>query len=313
VRYLMVVPPAADDRDHSLRVMTGAGLKPDVWVAFQERFGVANILEGLGSTEANYGITNVDNRVGSVGRLPYPDATNIRILAYDVDRGEHVRDADGRHVLAKAHEVGEIVAEVLGGTGVGGFFEGYTSAEATEAKLIRDLFTPGDCWFRSGDLVRFDEEDYFFFVDRVGDTFRWKSENVSTAEVETVLAAYPGPSVVNVYGVAVPGTEGRAGMVALTYPPGEAFDPPSFYVFAAAHLAHYAVPLFVRLAETPDMTATFKLRKVDYQREGYDPVSTSGDPLFVADPEAATYVPLDPATLARLGIPPFPGVTNDAR
>lgn len=307
VRYLLSAPPMPDDRDHSLRVMTGAGLKPDVWAAFLERFGVANIIEGLGSTEANYGITNADNRIGSVGRIPYPEASNIRILKWDVERGEHVRDAQGRPVLARPHEVGELVAEVLGGTGVGGFFEGYTSAEATEAKLMRDLFKPGDCWFRSGDLVRFDEDDYFFFVDRVGDTFRWKSENVSTQEVETILSGVEGLAVVNVYGVLVPGTEGRAGMAALTYEEGAAFDPAAFYRHAAAHLASYAVPLFVRLCPAAAMTTTFKLRKVEVQREGYDPARVGGDPLFVADAAAQTYVPLTAAALDRLGIPPFAG------
>lgn len=307
VRYLLATPPAPDDRDHSLRVMCGAGLKADVWRAFIARFGVVNIIEGLGSTEANYGITNIDNRVGSVGRLPYPDATNIRILKWDMENGNHARDADGKYVLAGPHEVGEVVAEVLGGTGVAGFFEGYTSEEATEKKLLRDLFTPGDKWFRSGDLVRFDEEDYFFFVDRVGDTFRWKSENVATQEVETVLSDFDGPSIVNVYGVKVPQTEGRAGMAALTYADADAFDPAAFYLFAAEHLAHYAVPVFVRIVADADMTTTFKLRKVDVQREGYDPAAVNADPLFVADPEAQSYVPMTPAVLARLGLSSFEG------
>jgi fatty-acyl-CoA synthase len=313
VRYLLAAPPAPGDRDHSLRVMTGAGLKPDLWEAFADRFGVDAIIEGLGSTEANYGITNVDGRPGSVGRLPYPRATNIRILKWDVAAGEHVRDAAGNPVEAGPHEVGELVAEILDGNGIAGFFEGYTSAEATEAKLLRDLFRPGDRWFRSGDLVRFDEEDYFFFVDRVGDTFRWKSENVSTAEVETVLSGFPGPSVVNVYGVRVPGTEGRAGMVALTYGDGAAFDPQGFHAFAVKHLAAYAVPLFVRLSATAEMTTTFKLRKVDLQREGYDPAAAKGDRLYVADPAAGRYVPLTGEALARLGIPPFEGASGDAR
>jgi fatty-acyl-CoA synthase len=312
VRYLLASPPSPDDRNHSLRVMTGAGLKPDVWAAFSERFGVDRIIEGLGSTEANYGITNVDGRPGSVGRVPYPQATNIRILRWDAGAGDHLRDAAGHYVEAGPHDVGELVAEVLDGNGVAGFFEGYTSAEATEAKLIRNLFRPGDCWFRSGDLVRFDEEDYFFFVDRVGDTFRWKSENVSTAEVETVLSGYAGPSIVNVYGVSVPGAEGRAGMVALTYPEGVAFDPQGFYAYASTHLASYAVPLFVRLSATADMTTTFKLRKVDLQREGYDPALAHGDPLFVADPHVQSYVPLSPDALARLAIPPFQGSPSHA-
>jgi fatty-acyl-CoA synthase len=314
VRYLLASLPSPDDRDHSLRVMSGAGLKPDVWAAFMERFGVQNIIEGLGSTEANYGITNADNRIGSVGRLPYPQATNIRILKWDVERGEHVRDDTGGYVQARPHEVGELVAEVLDGTGVGGFFEGYTSREATEAKLLRDLFRPGDRWFRSGDLVRFDEDDYFFFVDRVGDTFRWKSENVSTQEVETILSGFAGPSVINVYGVEVPGSDGRVGMAALTYDAGNGqFDGAAFHRFATERLASYAVPMFVRLSASADMTTTFKLRKVELQREGYDPDRVDGDPLFVSDPQAGAYVPLTRITLDRLGIPPFAGAPAHAR
>lgn len=305
VRYLMNAPERPDDRDHSLRVMAGAGLKADVWRAFVERFGVSWVYEGLGSTEANYGITNVDNRIGSIGRLPYPEQSNVRIIRYDVEEGDHERDAAGRFVLAKAGEIGEVIAEVLSGAGPAGFFEGYTSGEATEAKLLRNVFKPGDCWFRSGDLVRFDADDYFFFVDRVGDTFRWKSENVSTQEVEIVLSGFAGPSVINVYGVRVPVAEGRAGMVALTYEAPASFDPAGFYRFAVDRLAHYAVPLFVRLSAAADMTTTFKLRKVELQRDGYDPARVGGDRLFVADAAAGAYVPLDEAALSRLGLRPF--------
>lgn len=304
-RYLLAAPEKPGDADNSLRVMTGAGLKPDVWVEFTRRFGVDQVFEGLGSTEANYGITNVDNKVGSVGRVPYPQHTNMRFVRYDVEADDHVRDADGRLVDARPGEIAELIAEVLDGTGVGGYFEGYTSAEATEQKLLRNVVKPGDAWFRSGDLVRFDEEDYFYFVDRIGNTFRWKSENVSTEEVATVLSGFAGPEIVNVYGVSVPGTEGRAGMVALTYADPSAFDPAAFYRFATEKLAHYAVPLFVRLSGQADMTTTFKLRKVDLQRAGYDPARVDGDPLFVVDPQAGTYVPLTRQALDRLGIAPF--------
>ncbi|MBS0366314.1 MAG: long-chain-acyl-CoA synthetase [Proteobacteria bacterium] len=302
IRYLLEAPVRPDDRDHSLRAMGGAGLRPDVWRQFVVRFGVTDVVEGLGSTEANYGISNVDNRIGSVGRLPYPQHSNIRVVRYDVDQDTHVRDAQGHLVLARPGEPGELIAEVLGGSGVMGFFEGYTSPQATEAKLLRDVFQPGDVWFRSGDLVRFDADDYFYFVDRVGDTFRWKGENVSTQEVEVTLAPFAGPTVINVYGVRVPGTEGRAGMAALTYAPGGLFDPAAFYAFASAHLAPHAVPLFVRLSATADMTTTFKLRKVDLQRQGYDPALANGDALFVADGAAGRYVPLTEAALARLDI-----------
>lgn len=304
-RYLMNAPAKPDDADNSLRVMTGAGLKADVWEAFTKRFGVNWVYEGLGSTEANYGITNVDNKPGSVGRVPYPAHTNMKFVRYDVENDDHIRDADGRLVEAKPGEVAEIIAEVLSGNGVGGYFEGYTSREATEQKLLRDVIKPGDVWFRSGDLIRFDEEDYFYFVDRIGNTFRWKSENVSTEEVAAVLSAFPGPEIVNVYGVAVPGTEGRAGMVALTYADRASFDPQAFYRFASEKLAHYAVPVFVRLSGTADMTTTFKLRKVELQRAGYDPARVDGDPLFVADPQAGRYVPVTADTLDRLGVAPF--------
>lgn len=312
VRYLLNVPPKPDDRDNTLRTMGGAGLRPDVWQAFVERFGVDQVIEGLGSTEANYGITNVDNRIGSVGRLPYPAYTNVRVLRYDVDKGEHLRTEAGTYVQAQAGQTGELVAEVLGGNGLMGFFEGYTSAEETERKLLRNVFREGDVWFRTGDLVRFDEDDYYYFVDRVGDTFRWKSENVATQEVETVLAGAPGVAVANVYGVRVPGCEGRAGMVALTLADGAAFDAAGFHAYATARLAPYAVPVFVRLAAAPEMTTTYKLMKTALQRQGYAPQAVGGDPLYVADTAAGTYVPLSDETLARLGLAAFEVETPNA-
>lgn len=304
-RYLLNAPEQPDDADNTLRVMAGAGLRAEPWKRFTKRFGVSQVFEGLGGTEANYGITNVDNKPGSVGRLPYPQHTNMRFIRYDVEKGEHVRDENGRLVEAKAGEVAELIAEVLGGNGVAGYFEGYTSQEETERKLMRNVFREGDVWYRSGDLVRFDEDDYFYFVDRIGNTFRWKSENVSTDEVEAVLGGFEGPEVVNVYGVKVPDTEGRAGMAALTYADPSAFDPEAFYRYASERLASYAVPVFVRLTRSADMTTTFKLRKVDLQRAGYDPDLCGGDPLFVADPQAGRYVPLTPEALNRLGFAPF--------
>ncbi|MET0376582.1 MAG: AMP-binding protein, partial [Rhizorhabdus sp.] len=240
VRYLLTAPPSPEDRNHSLRKMCGAGLRADAWSEFRARFGIEEIFEGLGSTEMSFGITNVDNRPGSCGRLPYPDHVNVRILLWDGENDAHVRDSDGRPVLARVGQVGEVVVEIFEGEGLLGLFEGYTSAEATEAKLLRDLFAPGDRWFRSGDLVRFDEDDYFWFVDRVGDTFRWKSENVSTQEVERALSSFAGPTFFNVYGVKVPGTEGQAGMAMLTYEEDLSFDPRAFFAHAAAQLASYA-------------------------------------------------------------------------
>jgi fatty-acyl-CoA synthase len=305
-RYLLNQPPRSDDAAHTLRKMSGAGLKADVWEAFQARFGIETVCEGLGSTEANYGLTNVDNKLGSVGRLPYPEHSNIRVVRYDIDSGEHLRAADGTRVLCAPGEVGELIAEILDGPTAAGFFEGYTSPEATEAKILRDVFRAGDRWVRSGDLVRRDADDYFYFVDRVGDTYRWKSENVSTEEVAQILARFPGVAVANVYGVRVPGNEGRAGMVALTLQAPARFDPYAFHEFAAGRLASYAMPLFVRLAPDADLTTTFKLRKIELQRAGYDPARTR-DALFVRDAAGECYRPLTPAALAALGIAPFAG------
>lgn len=159
---------------------------------------------------------------------------------------------------------------------------------------------------RSGDLVRFDEDDYFYFVDRMGDTFRWRGHNVSTEEVAEVIAQFPGPASVNVYGVRVADEEGRAGMASLTYPDASRFDPQAFHEFSAERLATYAMPLFVRISRAADLTATFKLRKIDLQREGYDPKRTT-DPLFVRDVKAGTYVPVTDENLKALGIRPFAG------
>ena len=304
-RYLLNAPEAPNDRDHSLTRMSGAGLKADVWRRFTERFGVERIYEGLGGTECNYTLLNVDGVVGAVGRIPYPEHSTVRVLAYDFDAGTHFVEAAGTPRLAGPGEVGELIAQVLPGPEGAGFFEGYTCPDASEAKLMRDVFEAGDIWFRSGDLVRFDADGYFYFVDRVGDTFRWKSENVSTEEVSLVLGGFEGPGTVNVYGVEVPGTEGRAGMVTLTYPTPEYFDPAAFYAYAATNLAPYAVPVFVRVSREPELTTTFKLRKVDLQRAGYDPGRTNGDPLFVCDPHRAIYVPLTDEALIRLGLPAF--------
>ena len=305
-RYLLNQPARADDREHTLRRMSGAGLKAEVWREFAQRFGIERICEGLGSTEANYGLTNVDNKIGSVGRLPYPERSNIRVVRYDVDAGTHLRTSDGAVAVCRPGEVGELIAEILEGPTAAGFFEGYTSAEATEAKILRNAFRPGDRWMRSGDLVRHDEDDYYYFVDRVGDTFRWKGENVSTDEVAAALARFPGPAVVNVYGVRVSGAEGRAGMVALTYSEPALFEPRAFHEFAAARLPGYAVPLFVRISKDADLTTTFKLRKSDLQRAGYDPGRTD-DALYVRDARAGTYLPVSAASLAALNIAPFAG------
>jgi fatty-acyl-CoA synthase len=300
-RYLLNQPPSERDRDHGLRVMMGAGLGPDIWQSFQQRFGIERILEGWSSTEANTSLINLDGVVGSCGRIPFPELHNGRLIRYDVESDSHPRDAAGWCIPCAPGEVGEFIGAIpdLPDSGAGRF-EGYTSAEATERKILRGAFAEGDAWYRSGDLLRCDEDGYYYFVDRVGDTFRWKSENVSTQEVAEALAGFPGLVLANVYGVRVPGHEGRAGMAQLVLEDREAFDGAAFYAFAQARLPRYAVPVFLRLSAQPDITSTFKLRKVDLQRAGYDPERVR-EPLYVRDDAAGAYVPLTRPELARLG------------
>ena len=306
-RYLLNKPAQPDDRNHHLRCMLGAGLSRDVWSRWVERFGELDIFEGWGATEANAATLNVDNRVGSCGRVPFWDKTNLRLLRFDIESQTHVRDAAGGYVHCQPGEVGEAVGFIVDHPDIGaGRFEGYTSPEATEKKILRNVFAEGDAWWASGDLLRYDEDGYCYFVDRIGDTFRWKSENVSTLEVADALGDFPGLELVNIYGVLVPGHEGRAGMAAVLMQPGQEFDPQAFHAFALERLPHYAVPVFVRVSAMADMTTTFKLRKIDLQRQGYDPARMD-DPLFIRDDAAGSYVPFSAGALARADLPPFAG------
>jgi len=173
-------------------------------------------------------------------------------------------------------------------------YDGYTDREATERKLVRDAFEPGDAWFRTGDLLRRDPDGYYYFVDRIGDTFRWKGENVATQEVADVLNGAPGVTETNVYGVQIPGEDGRAGMAAVVLAEDARFDGAAFWAHAARHLPPYARPAFVRLVPEMDVTGTLKQRKLALAAEGWDPARVE-DPIFVRDDAARTYVRLTPS------------------
>ncbi len=309
-RYLLSQPATKEDRNHPLRILVGAGLSADIWERFVERFGIEEVFEGWGATESNCNLLNVDNRIGSCGRVPFWEKTNLRFVRYDIERGTHLRNAEGFLIPCQPGEVGEGIGFIINHPDIaGGRFEGYTSAEATERKIYRNVFQKGDAWWSSGDLFRFDDDGYCYFVDRIGDTFRWKSENVSTTEVGEALASYPGLESINIYGVKVPEHEGRAGMAAIVMQAGHAFEPHSFFALTAERLPDYAAPLFVRIAPTADMTTTFKLRKGELQRAGYDPANFT-DPLFVRDAANASYVPYSRDALARLDIQPFAAETT---
>lgn len=304
-RYLTNTPVQPGEGQHTLAVMLGSGMGIDVWQQFTRRFGAhIRIFEGWGATESNGNMTNYDNRPGSCGRIPYPERSHLRLVRFDAQTESHPRDAQGRMIECGVDEVGEIICQISKADGtLVSPFEGYTDIAETEKKILSDCFERGDRWWRSGDLLRKDADDYFYFVDRIGDTFRWKAENVSTTEVTQQLSsAYPEIELLNVYGVKVPGHVGQAGMAAVVMKPGHEFDPARMYAITTAQLPHYAVPLFVRVASQAQVTASFKLRKVELRAQGFDRRLVA-EPLYALSHRQLRYVPLDDGALEELGIP----------
>ncbi len=293
-RYLLNQPPQPRDGEHRLQFAVGNGLRPDIWQAFRDRFKIPHIVEFYGATEGNIALVNLDDKVGSVGRKPPALVADGRLIRYDVDADAHPRGENGRCIECKPGEVGELIGRLPKRAGdTRGRFEGYTSKEATERKILRDVLEEGDAWFRTGDLLSADAQGYYYFVDRIGDTFRWKGENVSTQEVAEATAGFPGVEMANAFGVTVPGGDGRAGMVALVLANPKAFDGAAFWSFVGERLPAYAAPVFVRLQGEADMTGTFKLRKLDLAKEGYDPAVVK-DRLWLRDDAARAYVELTP-------------------
>jgi fatty-acyl-CoA synthase len=289
-RYLLNAPPSAHERDHKIRAITGNGLRPEIWPAFQKRFAIPKIVEFYGATEGNVSMINYDGHVGSVGRIPSYMRNIIvcRIIKFDVESEMPVRGPDGRCIECAAGEAGEAIGKIVDEPGRS--FEGYTQEKDTKKKVLDDVFEKGDSWFRTGDLMRKDEHGYFYFVDRIGDTFRWKGENVATSEVTEVLGVIPGILDVNVYGVQIPGQDGRAGMASLSVSPE--FELGALGEQMKANLPAYARPIFIRIQPEQEITGTFKLRKVDLVKEGFNP-ETIKDPLFVLDPITCRYEAFD--------------------
>jgi fatty-acyl-CoA synthase len=219
-------------------------------------------------------------------------------VKFDVEKDAPVRDEQGWCVRCADNEIGEAIGRIhADSSNIAGRFDGYTSKEDSEKKILRNAFEPGDAWFRTGDLMRQDEAGYFYFVDRIGDTFRWKGENVATSEVSEAICAFRGVRDANVYGVQIPGTEGRAGMAALVAENG--LDLAAFRAHLIARLPAYARPLFLRLRSGMELTATFKYTKHEFVRQGYDPAATA-DLLYFNDPERQALVRLDQALYERI-------------
>jgi fatty-acyl-CoA synthase len=273
-RYLLNTSPTEAEKNNPIRVALGNGLRADVWEPFQKRFNIPEIREFYGATEAPGVIVNLSGKTGSVGRVPMRRLSNLCIVRYDIDSDSYPRDAKGFCIECKVDEVGELLIHLdEEPRSAASEFRGYTDASATDKKIVKDVFEKGDRYYRSGDLMRFDAEDYFYFVDRIGDTYRWKGENVSTAEVADVLAQTPGVLEITVCGIQVPGMEGQAGLAAVVCENG--FNAGDFWR-AAQELPQYAQPRFVRVLDAMATTATFKIQKTDLRKEGIDPNSQDG-------------------------------------
>ena len=297
-RYLVNAPPHPREASHHIRLACGNGLRADVWESFTRRFAIPHVLEFYAATEGNLSLYNVEDKPGAIGRVPsflahrFPAA----IVRFDLARGEPLRDADGRCIRCAADEVGEAIGRIEGAT-PGARFDGYTDAEASEKKILRDVFKPGDAWFRTGDLMRKDAQGYFYFVDRIGDTFRWKGENVSTSEVAEAIARCPGVLDATVYGVEIPGADGRAGMAALVV--ADEFDLAALRRHLDTSLPAYARPVFLRVRAELETTATFKHRKDELVRAGYDPAATD-NAIYWDDVPRQAYARVDKALFERI-------------
>jgi fatty-acyl-CoA synthase len=299
-RYLTGAPTHPREARHRLRLACGNGLRPDVWPEFQNRFKIPRILEFYSSTEGNFSLYNCEGKPGAIGRIPpfLAHRLPVTLVKFDIDATEPLRGPDGLCIRCAADEVGEAVGKIPNDeAGFAGRFEGYTDSGASERKILRDVFAPDDTWYRTGDLMRRDRAGYFHFVDRIGDTFRWKGENVSTTEVEETVAAVPGVVEAVVYGVAVPGTDGRAGMAAITA--GSDFSVAGLAEHLAARLPDYARPVFLRLCSEIAATGTFKPQKQALVRAGYNPDATT-DALYVFNRAEGAFVPLDAALYRRI-------------
>jgi fatty-acyl-CoA synthase len=292
-RYLVNSPPHPKERAHRLRLACGNGLRADVWPEFKRRFAIPQIIEFYAATEGNVSLFNFDGKEGAVGRLPWWALARFptRIVRFDVERQQPVRDERGFCIECGPDEAGEVIGKILkDASKPGQRFEGYANAAESDRKILRDVFAKGDIWFRTGDLMRKDKHGYFYFVDRIGDTFRWKGENVSTTEVEEAVTQFDGILEANVYGAAVPGRDGRAGMAAVMAK--DNLNLTALRDHLAQRLPDYARPVFLRIRQDSDVTTTFKQKKIDLVKEGFDP-SVTLDPIYFNDPHRKAFVRVD--------------------
>ncbi|HEY7052470.1 MAG TPA: long-chain-acyl-CoA synthetase FadD6 [Mycobacterium sp.] len=279
--YLLNQPEKDTDRKHKVRVIAGNGLRPGIWDEFTQRFGIPRVAEFYSASEANTAFLNVLNIPKSAGICPTP----VAFVEYDNETGDPVRDDKGRVRKVKSGEPGLLLSKVNNLNP----FDGYTDKEATEKKLVRDAFKEGDVWFNTGDLMRSQGFGHAAFADRLGDTFRWKGENVATTQVEHAVAQDSNVEECTVYGVEVEGAGGKAGMAAIQVKEGADFDPKSLAKTVYENLPPYALPLFVRIVEELEKTSTQKVKKVDLSKQGFASDDIE-DPIYVLKSRDEGYV-----------------------
>ncbi|XP_013194431.1 long-chain fatty acid transport protein 1 isoform X1 [Amyelois transitella] len=290
-RYLLAVPPGPNDRAHKVRVMAGNGLRPQIWEEFVRRFGIQRVLEFYGATEGNSNLVNMDSKVGAIGFLSrlvssiYP----LTLVKCDQITGEILRDSNGKCISCGPHEPGVLLGKIDPKKAIL-TFSGYADKTASEKKMVRNVKVDGDCYFNTGDIMVMDHYGYFYFKDRTGDTFRWRGENVSTAEVEGVISSLVGLKDAVVYGVSIPHVEGKAGMAAISDPERK-LDLTLLCKGLKSSLPAYARPLFIRVLPEPPLTATFKLKKKELIEQGYNP-NLHNDPMYFMDQKTGEFVPL---------------------
>jgi fatty-acyl-CoA synthase len=299
-RYLTRSEPHPLEKVHRLRMCCGNGLRGDVWDQFQRRFNIPHILEFYGATEGGVSLYNCEGKPGAIGRIPafLTHRFAVELIQADIDTGRPLRDAAGLCVRSAVDEPGEAIGRIDDRTLSGGSrFDGYSDRRASDSKILRDVFVKGDRWFRTGDLMRKDKAGFYYFIDRLGDTFRWKGENVSTAEVASVVAACKGVVDAVVYGVEVPGVEGRAGMAAITTDMD--FNFAALKTHLSQNLPRYAHPLFVRLCRDIPMTSTFKLTKGSLAHDGLYP-SVLSDTVWFNDLRSGVFIECDVSLKRRI-------------
>jgi fatty-acyl-CoA synthase len=279
--YLLNQPEKDTDRKHKVRVIAGNGLRPAIWDTFTTRFNIPRVCEFYAASEGNTAFVNVLNVDKTTGICPTP----VAFVEYDGETGDPVRDDNGRVRRVKNGEPGLLLSKVSNFQP----FDGYTDKDATEKKLVRNAFKEGDVWFNTGDLMRAQGFGHAAFTDRLGDTFRWKGENVATTEVEAAVSTDQQVEECTVFGVEVPGAGGKAGMAAIQLKEGQEFDGKALADAVYGKLPGYAVPLFVRVAEELAHTSTFKSQKVDLRKDGYD--GDFEDPVYVLSGRDEGYVP----------------------